>query len=83
MSYCAFFVTIFMVCFERNWLKERMHLIEKPNLNPVKQISILARSITERKPDTRGSGEHENAPQTRIYNTDEGSSNMKRCHTNG
>jgi hypothetical protein len=48
---------------ERKWAKERRHQIEKRNLNRVKQISILALSITKRKPDIRGSGGKENAPQ--------------------
>jgi hypothetical protein len=38
-------------------LNERRHHTEKRKLNRLKQISILARSITKRKPDIRGSGE--------------------------
>jgi hypothetical protein len=35
------------------WTKEGKHDTEKPDLNRVKQISILARGISERKPDIR------------------------------
>jgi hypothetical protein len=44
---------------ERKWIKERMHHTKKQKLNRLKQISILAWSITERKPDIRGSCEKE------------------------
>jgi hypothetical protein len=55
---------------ERKWIKERKHHTEKRNITRVKQISILALSITKRKPDIRGSGENENAPQRKIHKTD-------------
>jgi hypothetical protein len=55
---------------EGKWIKERMHYTEKPNLNQVKQTSILARSITKRKPAIHGSGEKENATQRKIHKTD-------------
>jgi hypothetical protein len=55
---------------ERKWTKERKQDTEKPKLNRVEQISILARSITERKPDIRRSGEKEDAAQRKIYHTD-------------
>jgi hypothetical protein len=47
---------------ERKWIKDRKHDGEKPKLNRTKQISILSRSITMRKPDTRRSGEKEKSP---------------------
>jgi hypothetical protein len=37
--------------------KTRIYDRKKPKLNRVKEISILAWSITERKPHMRGSGE--------------------------
>jgi hypothetical protein len=55
---------------ERKWIKERRHDPEKRKINRLKQISILALCITERKPDIRGSGEKENAPQRKIHKTD-------------
>jgi hypothetical protein len=55
---------------ERKWTKERRHHTEKRNLNRPKQKSILSGSITKRKPDIRGSGEKENAPQRKINKTD-------------
>jgi hypothetical protein len=68
---------------ERKWTKERMHHIERPSLNRVKQIPTLARSVTKRKPDTRGSGEKENATQHKIHNMDQGLSKMKRPQRKG
>jgi hypothetical protein len=55
---------------ERKWIKEERHHAKQRDLNRVKQISILARSIIKRKPDIRGSGEKENAPQRKIHMTD-------------
>jgi hypothetical protein len=43
---------------------------EKAITEPGESKSVPASSITEKKPDNRGSGEKENAPQRRIYNTD-------------
>jgi hypothetical protein len=68
---------------ERKWIKEKMHHTEKPNINRVKQIPTLTRRITKRKPDIRGSGEKENAPQHKIHHTDQGLSNMKRLQRKG
>jgi hypothetical protein len=62
---------------ERKWIKERMHHTEKPKLNRVKQIRMLARSITKRKPDIRGSGEKETVRQLKIHRTDWGFSSIK------
>jgi hypothetical protein len=62
---------------ERKRIKERKHDAEKPKLNRTKQISILSRSITKRKPDTPRSGEKENAPQQKIRKTDWGFSSIK------
>jgi hypothetical protein len=52
--------------------KRREHDAGKPKLNRIKQIFILAWSITKRKPDIRRSGEKdkENAPQHKIRKTD-------------
>jgi hypothetical protein len=55
---------------ERKWIKERRHHREKRNINRLKQISILVRSLTKRKPDIRESGEKEKAPQRQIHKTD-------------
>jgi hypothetical protein len=54
---------------ERKWIRERWHHTSKRNLNRLKQISILALSITKRKPDLRGSGEKENARQRKNHKT--------------
>jgi hypothetical protein len=65
---------------ERKWIEEGKNDTEKPKLNRVKQISILARSITERKPDIRRSSEKENGAQRKIHKTDRGfpgSNNVK------
>jgi hypothetical protein len=42
-----------------------------------KQLSALTRSATKRKPDIRGSGKKENAPQRKIHKTDGGFSSLK------
>jgi hypothetical protein len=55
---------------ERKSIKDKRHHTEKRNPNRLKQISILARSITKRKSDIRGSGELENAPQRKIHKTE-------------
>jgi hypothetical protein len=55
---------------ERKWIKERGYHTKKRNVNRLKEISILARSITMRNPDIRGLGEKENAPQHKIHKTD-------------
>jgi hypothetical protein len=55
---------------ERKGMKEKGHRKKKRNLNRLKQISILARSIAKRKLDIRRSGEKENAPQRKIHKTD-------------
>jgi hypothetical protein len=55
---------------ERKWRKEKRHDIEKRNLNRLKQISILARGITRRKPDIGRSVEQENAAQHKINKRD-------------
>jgi hypothetical protein len=55
---------------ERKETKERRHHTEKRNINRLKPISISALSITKRKPDIRGSGKEENAPQRKIHKTD-------------
>jgi hypothetical protein len=55
---------------ERKWTKERRHKTEKRNMNRLKQISILALSITKRKQDIRPSGKKENDPQRKIHKTD-------------
>jgi hypothetical protein len=55
---------------EKKWIKQKTHHTEKGNLNRLKQISILARSIAKRKPEIRESGEKENAPQRKLHNTD-------------
>jgi hypothetical protein len=55
---------------ESKLTKERRDHTEQRNLNRLKQISMLARSITMRKPDIRGSGEKENATQRKIHKTD-------------
>jgi hypothetical protein len=68
---------------KRKWIKERMHHRKKPSLNRVKQIPILARRIAKRKPDIRGSGEKENAPQRKIHNMNQGFLNMKRPQMKG
>jgi hypothetical protein len=49
---------------ERKWIKERNYDAEKPKLNRTKQISILFRSITKRKPDPPRSSETENVAAT-------------------
>jgi hypothetical protein len=49
--------------------KRKRHRTEKRNLNRLEQISTLARIIAKRKPDIRGSGEKENAPQRKIHKT--------------
>jgi hypothetical protein len=45
-------------------MDKRRHT-KKRDLNRLKQISILALSITKRKPDIRGSDEKDNAPNAR------------------
>jgi hypothetical protein len=62
---------------ERKSTEERRHHTEKRKLNRVKQMSILAGTITKRKPDIRASGEKENATQRKIYKTDGGFSSIK------
>jgi hypothetical protein len=55
---------------ERKWIKERMEHTEKPNINRVKQLLTEARTVTKGKPDIRGSGEKENAPQHKVDKID-------------
>jgi hypothetical protein len=68
---------------ERKWIKERMHHTKKPNRNRVLQPLPLARSITKGKPDIRGSGEQENAPQRKIDKIDGGFSSIKYFQMKG
>jgi hypothetical protein len=62
---------------ERKCIKERKHDAGKPKLNRIKQMAILARSITNRKPNTRRSGQEENAQQHKIRKTQGGFSSIK------
>jgi hypothetical protein len=62
---------------EREWIKERLHHTKKPNLDRVKQLFTLARSIAKGNPDIRGSGGRENAPQRKIEKIDRGFSSIK------
>jgi hypothetical protein len=62
---------------ERKLRKERKDGTEKHKINREKQISILARSVTKRKPGIRRSGEKENAPRRKIHKRDRGFSSIK------
>jgi hypothetical protein len=62
---------------KRRQIKARRHHIAEPKLNRLKQICTLAGSMTERKPDTRGSAEEEHSAQHKIHKTDREFSNRK------
>jgi hypothetical protein len=55
---------------EREWIDDGRDDEEKQKINGLKQISILIRSMTKRKPDIGRSGEKENAPQRKIHKRD-------------
>jgi hypothetical protein len=62
---------------ERKWTKERKDDRARQRINGLKQISILARSMTKRKSDIRGSVEKENSPPRKVQKTDRGFSSIK------
>jgi hypothetical protein len=62
---------------ERRWIKERIHHTQRPNLNRVTEISMLAQSVTKRKPDIRQSNEKENARRREVHKRDGGFSSIK------
>jgi hypothetical protein len=73
-----------VACISRDKMdKQRRYETEKPKLSRVKQISILARRITERKPDIRGSGENDNSAQRKIHKTDRGFPNTTKFQMRG
>jgi hypothetical protein len=63
--------------------KETKHDTEKPKVNQVKPIFILARSISEGKPDICGSHAKENAAQCKTRKTDRGFSGMSKFSMRG
>jgi hypothetical protein len=65
---------------ERKWIKEKRHHTEKRNLNRLKQISILARSIAKRNPGYAGQAKEKmprNARSTRQTEDVPASNNVK------